>query len=201
MVPPGTAAASSSAQPAIRASSVPANPAPSKAKSNDSSGAYLIDTVAGGLIRAAGPGLSFGQQPFDVATSGKYVYAVDNYDAVVWQLDQTTGVERVIAGDGTQGYSGDGGPATGAEMLYPVGIAADSSGDIFVSDSSNQRVRMIAGTTCATNCPFGLLTTVVGDIYTIAGDGVPGFSGDATPALWQHFIFQPDWRWTLQVTC
>jgi uncharacterized protein (TIGR03437 family) len=71
-----------------------------------------------------------------------------------------------IAGTGTQGYSGDGGPATSAELSSPNGIAIDSSGNIYIADAANHRVRKISG----------------GTISTFAGNGTPGFSGDTAAA-------------------
>ncbi len=145
---------------------------------NATLGSYVIDTVAGGLIDTIGTGTNFGQQPFDVVTSGQDVYSVDNYDSTVWELNDVTGVEKVVAGNGTQGYSGDGGPAAGAELYYPVAIAVDGVGNIFIADSFNQRIRVVASSSCSTSCMFGLPAVTAGDIYTIAGDGFPGYSGD-----------------------
>ena len=78
----------------------------------------------------------------------------------------TNGVLTTIAGTGEQGFGGDGGAATSALLDSPSGISVDSSGDIFVADTHNQRIREIAN---------GIITTVV-------GSGVSGFSGDTGPA-------------------
>ena len=88
-----------------------------------------------------------------------------------------------VAGTGTSGYSGDGGPATTAQLAFPLGVAIDSAGNIFVSDHSNARIRMVAETNCTSSCPLGLVSTVQGNIYTVAGTGTSGFSGDGGPAL------------------
>jgi len=76
-------------------------------------------------------------------------------------------------GDG--GFSGDGGPAVNAQLNRPFGLALDAAGNIFFTDSYNQRVREI-------NISTGIITT-------IAGSGVSGFSGDGGPALSATFGF------------
>jgi hypothetical protein len=68
-----------------------------------------------------------------------------------------------IAGNGTQGYSGDGGMATSAELNGPVGIIFDSSGVLYIADANNNRIRKINS---------------LGIITTIAGTGTSGYSGD-----------------------
>jgi sugar lactone lactonase YvrE len=73
---------------------------------------------------------------------------------------------KVIAGTGTCGFKGDGGPATFAELNDPNGLAFDSAGNLYVADSNNQRIRRIDRN--------GIMTTV-------AGTGVAGSSGDNGP--------------------
>ncbi|MDF3140941.1 hypothetical protein [Streptomyces sp. T21Q-yed] len=72
-----------------------------------------------------------------------------------------------MAGSGEQGYGGDGGPATRAALQCPCGVAPDGSGNLYLADRSNQRVRKVS--------PDGTITTV-------AGNGTAGFSGDGGPA-------------------
>ena len=50
-----------------------------------------------------------------------------------------------MAGDGTQGYSGDGGPATSAELSLPQSVAADASGNLLIADPANGRIREVRG--------------------------------------------------------
>jgi hypothetical protein len=76
-------------------------------------------------------------------------------------------VISTVAGTGTAGYSGDGGPATSAQLNAPFGIAADSAGNIYIAEWSNHRVRKVSAS---------------GVITTFAGIGVPGFGGDGGPA-------------------
>ena len=69
-----------------------------------------------------------------------------------------------MAGDGTIGYTGDGGLATSARLYYPRGVAIDASGNVYISDSFNHRIRTVTKST-------GIITTV-------AGDGTRGYEGD-----------------------
>jgi NHL repeat. len=73
------------------------------------------------------------------------------------------GIITTIAGTGQPGYSGDGGPAIKAKLNEPYGVYIDDSGNIYIADSGNHRVRKISRD---------------GNITTIAGTGVAGFSGD-----------------------
>jgi sugar lactone lactonase YvrE len=77
------------------------------------------------------------------------------------------GALTTIAGTGTTGDSGDGGPATSAQLNSPAGIAVDASGNVYFADNMSNRVRKIG-----TN----------GTINTVAGTGVAGYSGDGGPA-------------------
>jgi hypothetical protein len=90
----------------------------------------------------------------------------------------TRGYIYTVAGDGTAGYSGDSGPATGAELNDPTAVAVDQYGDLLIGDTHNQRVRLVAGSNCAGHCPYGLASLTKGYIYTVAGDGTAGFGGD-----------------------
>jgi hypothetical protein len=90
----------------------------------------------------------------------------------------TAGDIYTVAGDGTYGFSGDGGPATSATLFDPSGVAVDGSGNLVIADFLNFRVRVVAETT---GTFYGVAMTA-GDIYTVAGDGTFGFSGDGGPA-------------------
>jgi hypothetical protein len=82
-----------------------------------------------------------------------------------------------VAGDGTAGFTGDGGPATGAELNFPERVTVDSAGNLVISDGFNNRVRVVAVKTGT----FYSKPMTAGDIYTIAGDGAAGFGGDGGP--------------------
>jgi hypothetical protein len=74
---------------------------------------------------------------------------------------------NALAGNGTAGFSGDGGPATNAQLNFPVAIATDSSGNVYIDDQGNNVIRKV---------------TPSGTISTVAGNGTAGFSGDGRPA-------------------
>src|SRR6202030_975559 len=85
----------------------------------------------------------------------------------------TAGDIYTVAGGGTGGL-GDGGPAASAELRGPYGVAVDAAGTLVIADSSNNRVRVVAASTGA----FYGTSMTAGDIYTVAGNGTPGYSGD-----------------------
>jgi sugar lactone lactonase YvrE len=89
-------------------------------------------------------------------------------DDVVREIHAGTGVITTVAGNGKQGSSGDGGPATSAELYGPSGVAVDSLGNLFIADSVNFRIRKV--------------TSATGAITTVAGNGTEGASGDGGPA-------------------
>ena len=92
------------------------------------------------------------------------LYFTDRYNHVVRKIDTNTGIIETVAGNGTQGFSGDGGLATDAQLDEPHGVAIDSQGNIVFTDNKNYRIRKIdAGT---------------GVISTIAGNGVNASTGD-----------------------
>ena len=74
----------------------------------------------------------------------------------------------IIAGTGTRGFAGDGGPALAAQFNSPCGIAADAQGNLYIADTGNNRIRVISAD---------------GNIQTIAGTGAADFDGDGGPAL------------------
>jgi sugar lactone lactonase YvrE len=77
-------------------------------------------------------------------------------------------VINTVAGNGSGGFGGDGGPAAGAQLNQPNAVAADSKGNVYIADSANHRIRKV--------------DAVTGVITTVAGTGSPGFSGDNGPA-------------------
>jgi hypothetical protein len=79
-----------------------------------------------------------------------------------------------VAGDGKSGFSGDGGPGTAAELGTPSGVAVDGAGNLIITDSGNNRIRAVAARTGT----FYRQRMTAGDIYTLAGDGTAGYSGD-----------------------
>ena len=120
-----------------------------------------ITTVAGGV--GHGPALSVAQVPAGVVMSGAFVYVADSLNHVVRRVDTSTGIEIVVAGTGTWGFRGDGGPATSAQLNYPCGVAVDPAGNLFIADLDTNRIRRV---------------DLAGTITTVAGTGWRGFSGD-----------------------
>jgi trimeric autotransporter adhesin len=96
------------------------------------------------------------------------IYIADNFNNRIRMVTSSTGIITTVAGDGTFGYKGDGGPATSAGLFYPLGIAVDASGNIYIADTNNCRIRLVTRST-------GIITTV-------AGDGAVGYKGDGGPA-------------------
>ena len=90
----------------------------------------------------------------------------------------TAGDIYTVAGTGHPGYSGDGGPATAAELSNPDGVAVDQAGNLVIGDTYNNVVRVVAA---RTGTFYGQAMTA-GDIYTVAGNGTPGFAGDGGSA-------------------
>ena len=156
----------------------------------------VVSTIAGdgtsGFSGDNGPAASAQlANPSGVALDGaRNLYFTDTGNQRVRKI--SNGVITTVAGNGTAGFSGDNGPATGAQLnlppvvvppppaspfltnpppfpqfpQLPTDIAVDASGNLYLVDSGNQRVRRISA----------------GVITTIAGSGTPGFSGDGGPA-------------------
>lgn len=134
---------------------------------------WTISTVAGngsqGYAGDGGPaGAATLNNPFDVAfdPAGNMIFS-DTFNHVLRRVDVHTGVITTIAGTGAKGFSGDGGPATRAELNEPYGVVVARDGTIFFADRLNRRVRAIDAS---------------GNIKTLAGDGGGKFHGDGGPA-------------------
>ena len=80
---------------------------------------------------------------------------------------QSSGLISTIAGSGTSGFSGDGGPAISAQLGAPPGVAVDTAGSVYIADESNHRIRRV---------------TAAGVISTMAGTGAAAFGGDGGSA-------------------
>lgn len=133
----------------------------------------VITTIAGstfsGYSGDGGPATSAQlNQPSGIAThtSGN-IYIADLSNSAIRKIDPS-GIITTIAGNGTPGYSGDGGPATAALLNAPMDVVADNFGNIFIADWTNHCVRKIN--------PSGIITT-------IAGNGSKGYSGDGGPSV------------------
>jgi len=136
-----------------------------------SSGGGTISTAAGtgtsGYSGDGGPALDAQlDSPSAVAMGERNIYIADTGNSRVRRIS-SGGTITTLAGNGTPGYSGDGGPAAGAQLNFPEAVAADSAGNVYISDTGNGRVRKISAG---------------GVISSIAGDGSTGYSGDGGPA-------------------
>ena len=136
-----------------------------------------LRTTVGGT--GSGPAGGIAQSPYFIALSGNDLIASDLVGNVLRGIDMSSGWESTLAGSGYGGFSGDFGPATGAQLDQPAGVAADATGDVFVADQSSARIREIP----ARDGTYYGIAMKAGDIYTVAGDGNIGFSGDGGPAL------------------
>ena len=138
-------------------------------------GTGIITTVAGsgeyGVAGDGGPALEAElQDPFDVAVdSSGNLFIADSFINRIRRVDAVTGIITTVAGTGQAGFSGDGGPAEEAMLNLPAGIALDSSDDLLIADTDNNRIRKV--------------DLATGTITTIVGTGEDGFSGDGGPAL------------------
>lgn len=135
-------------------------------------GAGTIFTLAGNIEPGySGDGGPAGNAQFSypkglAMDSSGNLYIADFGNSAIRKITPG-GTITTIAGNGTAGYFGDGGPAASAELSYPISVAADSSGNVFIADTSNQRVREVQAS---------------GTIVTVAGDGTPGYAGDGGPS-------------------
>ncbi|MGW4091721.1 NHL repeat-containing protein [Nocardia sp. NPDC004750] len=108
-------------------------------------------------------------QPCSVAVDGSgNLYIADLHNERVRRVNPA-GVITTVAGTGAHGYNGDNRPAIDADLSYPVGVAVDGSGNLYIADLYNQRVRRVDHAT--------------GVITTVAGTGTDGYDGDNQPAI------------------
>ena len=167
------------------------------------SGTYFGQVmIAGDIYTIAGSGMTAGyggdgdpatsaelNQPTgaEIGPSGGLVIA-DSNNNVVRFVPATSGTYfgqsmtaddiYTVAGNGTAGYSGDGGAATSAELNFPTSVTTDAPGGIAIVDWGNNVVRYLAATS---GTHYGISMTA-GHIYTIAGNGTGGYSGDGGAA-------------------
>ena len=151
--------------------------------------AGIITTIAGtGAQGNTGDGGSALQATLDVphriAVDGVgNVYFSDVGDHRVRKVD-TAGIITVVAGNGTAGFTGDGGPATAASLNTPEGIAVDDAGSVYIADKSNFRVRKVSGGIITTIAGVGLQQCFTGSPPTPLpnGDGGPANAAYVQPA-------------------
>jgi RHS repeat-associated protein len=115
----------------------------------------IITTVAGGNYfgQSDDGGLATNTSLCDatgVAVDGRgNIYIDDSLDNTVREVTASSGIIYTVAGNGMWGFSGDGGPATSAELAMPTGVAVDASGHLYIADSGNNRIRKVTLTRLA----------------------------------------------------
>ena len=135
----------------------------------------IIDTVVGQGTNAGFSGDgglatdALLNTPTGVSVDGSgNIYVADTKNDVVRKVDATTQIINTVAGNGIAGFSGDGGLASQAQLDYPEGLWVDSSGNLFIVDTDNCRIRMVDGTT-------NIITTIAGTTFC-------GYNGNNQPA-------------------
>jgi len=131
-----------------------------------------ITTFAGngvqGFLGDGGPATSASlNTPTSVAVHNNTVYIADSENNVIRAVSDGTITTFAGSGVGSEGYSGDGGPATAALLNCPRGVAVDANGNLYIADTKNHVVRQVVG----------------GTITTLAGNGQQGFQGDSGSAI------------------
>ncbi|MGH9631691.1 MAG: hypothetical protein ACRD7E_25575, partial [Bryobacteraceae bacterium] len=137
---------------------------------------YTISTVAGGTFAGDGGAATSAilVQPEGIAVDARgNVYVADAGDHRVRRISPD-GIIRTIAGDGTAGFRGDGGPAEQSQLSAPYGLCLDSAGNLYIADLGNARIRKIS--------PDGKISTVAG-----GGSVTPGGSVEGHPATEARF--------------
>jgi sugar lactone lactonase YvrE len=147
---------------------------------------YTVEMTGGCIYTIAGNGVAAFSGDGGQATSASLngpagiaidssgnVYISDSNNHRIRKVD-TAGIITTFAGDGTAAYRGDGGAATSARLQRPLGISCDAEDNLYIADFSNYRIRMVA----ALSAEFYGQDMTAGYIYTIAGTGVWGYSGE-----------------------
>ncbi|MEU1409662.1 NHL repeat-containing protein, partial [Streptomyces sp. NPDC005728] len=133
----------------------------------------IITTVAGngqnGFVSDGGPAVATKlNSPYSVAVDGAGNLYIADYGNHRVRKVTPNGIITTVAGNGQNGFVSDGGPAVATKLNYPLGVAVDREGNLYIADQSNHRVRKVT--------PNGIITTV-------AGNGQAGFVSDGGPAV------------------
>jgi len=133
----------------------------------------IVGNGTGGYTGDGGPGTSAEiNQPTGLALDAAgNLYFSDTGNQVIRVWNPSTTIVQTVAGNGTAGYGGDGGLPTLAMIDSPRGIGFDSTGNFYIADTLNSRVRIVTG--------IGTQSAI---INTVAGNGSSGFSGDGGQA-------------------
>ncbi|CAK8723016.1 hypothetical protein GKODMF_14590 [Candidatus Electrothrix gigas] len=137
----------------------------------------IITTVAGGGSSTQDniPAIQakIGSAGIVVDQAGNFFIADDSHHRI--RKVDASGIITTVAGTGSSGYSGDGGPALEARLDWPKDVALDQAGNLFIADFSNSRIRKVDSN---------------GTITTVAGNGSSGSKGDGGPAL-EGSLYRP----------
>ncbi len=178
--------------------------------------AQVISTYAGNGNAAysgdGGPPANAGfNDPIGIAMDGQgNLYVAEFYSNRIRKINKVTGIVTTLAGNGSAGYSGDGGPAINAQLNNPSRVAVDNAGNIYIADNLNFSIRKVTAatgiiTTVATtgSIPSGIAVDAAGNFYfsqypadiiskgdavtgavgIVAGIGSAGYSGDGGLAI------------------
>jgi len=137
------------------------------------SAAGVITTFAGGSPATAtgdgGPATAaYIKTPHAVAVDAAGNVYIADQNNLIRKVTVSTGIITTVAGNGASAATGDGGPATAASINQPQALAIDASGNIYIADYGNNKIRLVTAST--------------GKISTFAGNGTPGSTGDGSPA-------------------
>lgn len=120
-----------------------------------------VNTYAGDGGQATAASIKSPEGVAAAANGDLYICDSDNH--VIRKVAYSTGIITTVAGNGSPGYSGDGGPATAAKLKFPEDVAVATNGDVYIADTGNHVIRKV--------------TAATGTITTVAGNGSPGYSG------------------------
>ena len=173
----------------------------------------LISTVAGGYLGngVAGTNASLLNPVGVAADKSGNLWIADTGHQLIRKM-AANGLITTVAGNGTNGYAGDGGAATNASLNNPSGVAADAFGNLFIADAGNGFIRkvdtngvittLVGGGNVSLNNPAGVAVDATGNLFiadagnglirkmnpsglitTVAGNGTNGYAGDGGPAI------------------
>jgi NHL repeat len=129
----------------------------------------VITTIAGnGVLGSGDNGPATGSQmhPTGVGVDlAGNLYIADSYDQRIRMV--SGGVITTVAGGGTDGFIGDNGPATSAELIFPTGVAVDSASNLYIAEPGAFRIREVSN---------GVIATAAGSTQGFSGDGGPATS-------------------------
>jgi hypothetical protein len=141
----------------------------------------VISTLAGtgvwGYVNSTNPATACFRNPQGIASdSAGNIYVADSVNMVIRKIDAVTGAVTTVAGNGTPGNSGDGGPALSATFNTPTDVAVDAAGNLYIADQGNGLIRKV-------DALSGLISTAAGGGKTSSGVDGLGDGLSATSAI------------------